>query len=123
MVEFLMLLLVAAAYALGHAREERDRLLLLLYERRPGRRTQRSHWEPIAADLQAEQEVWHQTAVLRRAASRAMQDVVADAPRAPTRASPPAPLCRDPAPPSVPLRRSSRLGVEESQCLARRGLR
>ena len=98
MTEFLLLLLLAAAYALGRARDERDRLLRLLVERRAGRPVQRQHWQPDAAQFEAERQVWQQAAAFERAARQAMHRVVDDPPRTAT-----APT----GPPSRPVRRSS----------------
>jgi hypothetical protein len=87
MTELLILLLVAAAYALGRARDERDRLLRALHERRSGRLVERPHWQPIEQQLEAERQIWRQTAAVHRAARQAMRDVAqhtkADPPRPP----------------------------------------
>jgi len=98
MTEFLILLLVGAAYALGRARDERDRLLRLLAERRVGRPVARPHWQLVEAQLEAERQVWRHAAAFERAARQAMHRVVDDPPRSP---EPPAP------PPSRPVRSSS----------------
>ena len=77
MTELLLLFLVAGAYALGKAREERDRLLLVLAERRSGVRCERDHWEPIEGQLEAERQVWRSTAAVQRVARQAMREIVA----------------------------------------------
>jgi len=97
MTEFLILLLVGAAYALGRARDERDRLLRLLAERRAGRPVARPHWQPIEAQFEAERQVWQQAAAFERAARQAMHRVVDDPPRTATAPAPP---------PSRPVRSS-----------------
>jgi len=91
MTELLILLLVAIAYALGRARDERDRLLRLLAERRPGRPAQRSHWHTIETQLNAERKVWQQAAAFERAARQAMQRVADDAAREAAAAARPSP--------------------------------
>jgi len=91
MTEFLILLLVAAAYALGRARDERDRLLRLLAERRAVRPAQRSHWHTIETQLDAERQVWQQAAAFERAARQAMQRVADDAAREAAAAARPSP--------------------------------
>jgi len=90
MTEILVCLLVAAAYALGRARDERDRLLRLLQERRAGRRPQRLHWHPVEELLAAERLIWRQTAAVHHAARQAMHDVVATVAdhKRPTKTSP-----------------------------------
>jgi len=78
-IEFLIVLLVAAAYALGRAREERDRLLLRLGELLADRLPRREHWQTVAELLAAERLVWRQTAAVQQAAREAMRDAVASA--------------------------------------------
>jgi hypothetical protein len=73
------MLSVALAYALGHARDERDRLQVLLNERRSRRRAPRQHWQPIEERLAAEQRIWRETAALQRVARQAMRDAAASA--------------------------------------------
>ncbi len=100
MTELLIFLLVAAAYALGRARDERDRLLRLLAERRVGRPMARPHWQPIDAQLEAERQVWQQAAAFERAARQAMHRVVDTSLRPVSAAASPAPS------PSSPVRGS-----------------
>lgn len=84
MTELLVLLLVAAAYALGRARDERDRLIRALQARRDSSRVERAHWQPLAHQLEAERAVWQQAASLHRVARRVMQDIVAEVRREPS---------------------------------------
>ena len=106
MTELLVFLLVAAAYALGKARDERDRLLRALQERRDAARVGRAHWQPLEHLLEAEQAVWRQTAALHRAARRAMHEVVAEVRRQPppvaARPAPPVRAAHQPAPTTPP---------------------
>lgn len=83
MIELLVVLLVAVAYALGRARDERDRLLLRLCEVRPGRWPQREHRHTVEEQLAAERLVWRQTAAVQRAAHEAMREAVASAAQPP----------------------------------------
>ncbi len=77
MVELLVVLLVAVAYALGRAQDERDRLRLRLSELWSGSWSPRAHWQPIEERLATERLIWRQTAAVQRAARQAMRDVVA----------------------------------------------
>jgi hypothetical protein len=123
MTELLILLLVAAAYALGKARDERDRMLLILAERRAAACRVRDHWQPIEDQLGAERQVWRATAAVHEAARCAMQDIVADVPQPP----PAHVAARQPPARRSPLSRqgaattSLGLSAEEVQRLARRG--
>ena len=82
MTELLILILVGAAYLLGKARDERDRLLLILAERRAAACRERDHWQPIEDQLRAERQVWRATAAVRAAARQAMRDVADQSTRA-----------------------------------------
>jgi len=108
LTELLILLLVAAAYALGRARDERDRLLRLLAERRAVRPAQRSHWHTIETQLDAERKVWQQAAAFERAALQAMHRVADDAAREAAAAARPSPR----TPPTSRPARSSRARTE-----------
>lgn len=101
MTGLLVLLLVAAAYALGKARDERDRLLRALQDRRDASRVGRAQWQPLEHLLEAEQAVWRQTAALHRAARRAMHEVVTE-----VRHQPPT-VAAQPAPPVRAARQSA----------------
>jgi hypothetical protein len=77
MVEFLVVVLVALAYALGRTQDERDRLRLRLSDLWSGSWSPRAHWQPVEERLAAERAIWRQTAAVQRAARQAMRDVVA----------------------------------------------
>ena len=77
MVELLVILLVAVAYALGRAQDERDRLRLRLSELWSGSWSPRAHWQPLEERLATERLIWRQTAAVQQAARQAMRDVVA----------------------------------------------
>jgi hypothetical protein len=79
MVEFLVVVLVALAYALGRTQDERDRLRLRLSDLWSGSWSPRAHWQPVEERLAAERAIWRQTAAVQRAARQAMRDVVARA--------------------------------------------
>ena len=117
MTEILILLLVAAAYALGRARDERDRLMRLLAERRAVRPAQRSHWHTIETQLDAERQVWQQAAAFERAARQAMQRVADDAAReaaATARPSPRTPPTNRPANSAAALRAGAKAASRPS---------
>ena len=77
MIEFLVVVIVALAYALGRTQDERDRLRLRLSELWSGSWSPRAHWQPVEERLAAERAIWRQTAAVQRAARQAMRDVVA----------------------------------------------
>ncbi len=77
MIELLVVVLIALAYALGRAQDERDRLRLRLSELWSGSWSPRAHWQPVEERLAAERAIWRQTAAVQQAARQAMRDVVA----------------------------------------------
>lgn len=77
MIEFLAVVIVALAYALGRTQDERDRLRLRLSELWSVSWSPRAHWQPIEERLATERLIWRQTAAVQRAARQAMRDVVA----------------------------------------------
>ena len=77
MIEFLVVVIVALAYALGRTQDERDRLRLRMSELWSGSWSPRAHWQPVEERLAAERAIWRQTAAVQRAARQAMRDVVA----------------------------------------------
>lgn len=77
MIELLVVVIIALAYALGRTQDERDRLRLRLFELWSGSWSPRAHWQPIEERLAAERAIWRQTAAVQRAARQAMRDVVA----------------------------------------------
>lgn len=86
MIELLVVSLVAAAYALGRARDERDRLLLRLFDVLADLLPRREHWRTVAEQLAAERLVWRQATAIQQTAREAMLDAAAS-----TAQSPPAP--------------------------------
>ena len=80
MIELLVVMLVAVAYALGRAQDERDRLRLQVSELWSGSWSPRAHWQPVEERLATERLIWRQTAAVQRAARQAMRDVVARLP-------------------------------------------
>jgi len=77
MVELLVVIIAALAYALGRTQDERDRLRLRLSELWAGSWSPRAHWQPVEERLATERLIWRQTAAVQRAARQAMRDVVA----------------------------------------------
>ena len=77
MIEFLVVVIVALAYALGRTQDERDRLRLRLSDLWSRSWSPRAHWQPIEERFAVERAIWRQTAAVQRAARQAMRDVVA----------------------------------------------